>query len=863
MMIARRALIELALVAYPHDFRDAYRLQILSDVEEGDTHALGAALNLLLGGLSMRADLCMRDVIYALRRLRDMPIFVCVVAATFALGIGVNVAVFSILNTVLLKPLPYANVDRLVVFREHNAHQPGTGASLSVPEVGDFTAQSTALQFVSASSPDGATLTGQGKPKALLGYDVTPLYFSALGVRPRLGRFFTEADERKGVANAIISDTLWRGSFGADPNVVGHALRLDRVPYTIVGVAPPGFRVPDAQRGTLVPADYFLVQPDRAPPRTRGAVYLGGLAVLRPGVSIQTADAELALISKRLQRQYPGYESGTQYFVVPLTQTIFGGVSAALWTLFVAVLGVLVITCANVASMLLTGASTRDREFAVRSALGASRRRLLEQLLIETGALAVLGGILGIGLAYGILALLRPALSILPHIEQLGIDASALWYAVGLVALSTLLAGLWPIVALPYGNLHTTLKTAGRSGTNASGNRLRAALVVSEVAVALALVILSGLMARSYFALIESDLGVHARGVVATGVIGLPSRQYSALARRASFERRLLDRLRALPGVDSAALAVSYPLSDMLLQFQIGVIGKTFPVGQEPSVRSDTITPGYFQTLGLPVLRGRAFNDVDTNASAPVAIVNETFARMFGKNGNAVGMRVTTPGWNGTAHATRTIVGVVADERANLEDRARPEFYVPIEQGPPNFVSAIVRSRSIPPSVLETEVRNAVAATDPSIAPPVTHTFDDLIAQSSQEQRSIATLIGSLAVVALLLALFGIFGVVSYSVTQRYGEFGVRVALGARAIGVLADVVVRALKVTVVGAAIGVALAAFCAQAVGSQLYRVSPLDPLTFTSVVALIVVCAGLAALLPAFRAVRIDPATALRYE
>ncbi len=862
-MNVRLFLISLALLAYPRDFRETYRSQIWNDIEEDCTGTAAAALQLVTSGLSMRFERFVRDAAYAMRRLRAMPLFGALVALTFALGIGANVAVFSILNAVVLRPLPYPNIGRLVVFRLHNTHQPGVGSSLSMPEFDDFSAQSTTLEQLAAVAPDGATLTGAGKPKALMGYDVTWHYFSMLGIKPELGRFFTKSDERKGTSNVIISDRLWRGSFGSSPQIIGHVIRLDGRPYTVVGVAPAGFRAPDFQRGALLAVDYWYAQPDYAPPNQRGASYFGVAGVLRRGVSVDSANAELHLISERLQRRYPGYEGGNEYFVEPLAQTVLGGISSALWTVFAAVIGILIIGCANVASMLIANASTRDREFAVRSALGASRRRLAEQLLIETGTLAAIGGAIGVLLAYGILQVLRPALSAFPHVEALGIDTAALLYALGAVLFCTLVAGLWPIAALQYASLNVTLKSAGRSGSKAAGNRLRSALIVGEVAIALALVVVSGLMARSFFTLVHGDLGIKPDGVVVTDVLGLPPNRYANLEARAAFEQRLLDRVKAIPGVQSAALAVSYPLADVNLQFQIGIVGKKFPPNQEPALAEDTITPEYFRAMGIPLVRGRAFTDRDNAESQPVAIVNEAFVRLYGKDGNALGMRIRTPGWNGTPHAVRTIVGIAADARSSLQNVARPEYYVPMRQGPPDMLSVVARSNSVPPAQLAVPLQSAIAQVDPEMAPPTASTYADLVSLHSQQARSTAMLLAALAIVALLLALSGVFGVVSYSVSQRYGEFGVRVALGARSGSVLLDVLVRALSITAFGVAIGLALAAFAAQAVRAQLYQVSPLDPPVFVGVVALIAISAALSALLPAMRAMRIDPAVALRYE
>lgn len=862
-MKTRRVPIQLALLAYPRDFRNAYRKQILNDLDEDEASAVRAAMNLFLCGLSLRTELFMRDAGYALRRLRKMPLFVCVVALTFALGIGANIAVFSILNAVVLRPLPYPKVSRLVVFHVRNASASGVGTSLSVPEVHDFATESKTLQNVAADSISGATLTGAGKPKALLGQDVTPAYFTALGVHPQLGRYFTEADERKGVRNVVISDRLWRTAFAADPSILTRALYLDGVAYRIVGVTPAGLRFPEAQSGQLAQPDYFDIQPDVAPANQRGASYLGTMAVLRPGVTLDQVNAELRLISARWQREYPRYESGVTFFVRPLSESVIGGISSALWTVFAAVIGILLVACANVASMLLTSASTRDREFAVRFALGASRRRLTEQLLIETGSLALLGGIVGVGLSYGMLAALRPALSHLPHVDSLGIDPVALLYALGAVILCTLVAGLWPVAALRYGNLHATLKAAGRSGSSSAGNRMRTVLVTSEIAVALALVVLSGLVVRSFFTLIHADMGIQTHGVLASDTIGLPQHRYGTLDARAAFTQRLLDRLNAIPGVDSAALAISYPLSENDIQFQVGIVGRHFGPNQEPSLAENTVSPAFFRVLGIPVLRGRAFTDSDTSASRPVAIVSESFARMYGNNGNAIGMQIVSPGFNGTPRATRLVVGVVSDVRSRLNRQTRPAYYVPMRQAPSSFFSAVVRSASGNAALLRNPVQQAIAQTDTAMAPPKTYTYDELISDDSMQARSIATLLGSLALIALLLALSGIFGVVAYNVTQRYGEFGLRLALGARSGALMADVLVRALGITAAGVGAGVVIAVFGARAIEAQLYRTSPMDPATFVTVIALIFACTCAAALLPAVRAARIDAATALRYE
>jgi putative ABC transport system permease protein len=857
-----RFVLGLTLLAYPSDFRKTFRAEILSDVEESHAHSVVAALDIIGNGLRMRINLFANDLGYAARRLLRLPLFVGVVALTFALGIGANVAVFTVLNAVLLKPLPYRDPGRLVVFREVNLKTSALGADLSVPELRDFGSQGSSLQDVGGVVRDQATLTGTEKPVALEGLDVTPPVFAALGVSPELGRFFTEADEAPGVHHVVISDHLWRSNFGASRQVIGQATVLDGTTYQIVGVAPIGFAIPKPDSGLLGTPDFIEVQPDVSPPSQRGAQYIGTIARLRSNVTIASANADLERISRRLQRLYP-VEAAMDYYVRPLNDVVFGDFRAALWTVLGAALGILIITCANVANMILSTASSRDREFVVRAALGASSRRLSAQLLTETGLLAAIGGIAGVVLAYVSLAFLRPALAAFPRAQTIALDGWALAYAVSVVVAATVLAGFWPMRSIMRPNLSTALKAAGRSSDSAASSTARSALVVIEVSLALALVALSGLMLRSYYLMTRSDIGVRESGLWVSSQITLPEFRFPALRDRTAFQERLAAQLETLPGVESASLALNYPLSDIHFGFDFGIVGRHFVPGSEPIASMNAISPNYFSTMGIPMLRGRAFGERDTLQSVPVAIVNEKFERLYAPHGNAIGMQLVTAGADKTGRATRTVVGVVRDTRDSLTMPNRPTYFVPLAQTPIDFFSVVIRSDSLNARTLSAELARATSATDPLIAAPALRSYSDIVAAATAHARSVGSLLGALACIAMLLALSGIFGVVSYSVTQRYREFGVRIALGAAARHIVLDVLGRSLAITGIGIAIGLVIAGIGGRAIASQLYSLSPFDPITFTFVVALLLASAVAAAALPAIRATRVDPAVALRCE
>jgi len=856
-----------ALLTYPADFRAHYRDEILADIEADPSRALSQLFDLVGGAITMRVDTIARDVAYAVRRLRGAPLFVGIVVLTFALGIGANVAVFSVLDAVVLKPLPFADPSSLAVVTSIDP-QKDVFTALSPLDAQDIMTHSHALVQVAASFFRQPTLLLHGRPYALDGLQVSSNYLSLLGVRPRLGRAFTAADGSAGVQSAIISDQVWRERFGADPRIVGRSITLDGAAYRIVGVLAPGQLI--AEGGRIRSEDVLTVLPAHPPAAQRGERMAGGVARLAPGVTLQRANAELKIVSADLARLYPDDDKGWSFFVQPLRTLALGRAASSLWVVFGAVIGILLIACANVGNMLAARWSSRDRELAVRRALGASSGRIAAQLLIETALLATLGACFGIALAYGALHGLAGLVEhALPRAGTIRIDGMSLLYALIVVVVATFLAGLSPLLSLRAMDLQSVLKSAGRGGDGSRRHRLRAVLVVLEVALAIALVTISGLVLRSFIAVIDTPLGVDSAGVVATAPVSLPSlgALSAPAAGNTSLQNDVLHRLQALPGVQSAALALTYPVGDMELESPAIVFGRPYPHGKPPLALANAVTAQYFEVFGVHPILGRAFTGADTANSASVAIVSRRFDQVYLRGMNPLEARIQIQTGPTQFHWAQ-VVGVVPDERIGVgadSDAASllPEYYAPLAQLPQPFFSAVVRAPHLDPPIAGREVDGAFAAAMPLTPAPATFTIVQRIANDTQEARLTTILLGSLAAIALLLALSGIFGVVSFSVTQRSREFGVRMALGATARSIVGDVLRRALATTAIGIAFGLIITAFAARAIVSQLGAVSPFDPATFTSVVAMVFLAALLASLQPAWRAIRVEPAEALRYE
>jgi len=850
-----------ALYAYPSDFRAHYADQILADIAHDGAHPAALLFDLLRGGIAMRFEGFLRNASYALRRLRAAPLFVAIVILTFALGIGANVAVFSVLNGVVLRPLPFPNASGLVIVQAHDPRG-HTFPAISVTDASDLRTQTHTIAAIAAVSDDQGTLLVGGRPVSLYGLDVMPEYSTILGIKPELGRALEPSDGRPGVHNIVISYQIWQKYFALRPSTLGSTLSLDGQSFRIVGILRRNQTLADPSQGSIGHGDFLKALPETGTARSRGARFLGAVARLSPGVSLANANAEFKLISNRLQRLYPDTDAHWTFSLVSFVGTVLGSAASSLWIIFAAVVGVLLIACANIGNMLAARWSSRDRELAIRRALGASSRAIAGQLFIETGVLAFIGAIIGIVLAFAALHVLSGLMSTaLPRASSVRIDAVSLLYAMGAVIIATFLAGLSPLLSLRANDLHSVLKSAGRGGDGSRRHRMRAVLVVLEVALALSLVIVSGLMLRGFVALVHTPLGIRPEGVVVTESVAVPQ-QYGSPAARATMQRALLRRLRVLPGVEAASLALSYPLGDTRIGGSIDVFGRTYPNGGAPFAWTNDVSPEYFRALGIPLVRGRAFTASDATGSAPVAIVNQAFVARILKGTDSLQARIRLQG-PGSAGAWAAIVGVVANERDSLTSAPEPEVYTPAAQASPPYLSSVVYAPRVDVAVAGREVQGAFARTMPLVQPPATYTMPQLVAIATAQARFAAILLGLLALIALLLALSGIFGVVSFSVTQRVREFGVRTALGATARDIVIDVLRRAFVTTATGVALGLVLAAIAARAIASQLGSISPFDPATFATVVVLVFLCTALASLQPAMRATRVQPAEALRYE
>ena len=866
----------LALAAAPPEFRREYgramRADFLHSFTEARTvhgafgaatYAAGAVADLFNTALREYAAMLFRDLSYALRALRKTPSFTAVVVATLALAIGANAAVFSILDAVVLAPLPYADPSRLVEIRT-NAH--GTPLPASLPDYEDVRSRTSGAFSESGAFTNGfTTLTGHGTPQKLAAIAVTPGFFETLGTAPELGRFFAEHDAKRGAAAvAVLSDRLWRANFGADPQVLGTIVQLGGKPYRVAGVAPPGFRQPRMQTGFQDAALWTVLPRNGAGTEyaQRGFHGFGIVARLKPGVTVAAAATAVSGAMTALQARYPDSNALTTGTVVPLDESLVGSTRPVLFAFFAAAGAVLVVACANVANLLLSRAASRDREFAVRIAIGASRGRIVTQLLVETFALALAGGVLGVALAAGLVrgfVALHPAG--IPRADAVTIDAHALLYTFGVVAFCTLAAGLAPALAAAQRDVATALGAAGRGGDAHRGARARSALVACEIATTLALVVAAGLVTRSYVALTTQPLGFEPAGITLVGPIDLPDKRYPTPQSLVAFSERALARVRAIPGVADASYGYAVPFTKTLLGTTFTVVGRPMRRGYEPQTRLGLANAGYFSTLHATFVAGRAFTPADRLGAAPVAIVNETFARRFFPGRSAIGERIVPEAAVDTsAPPPRTIVGVVRDLRSSFTKETAPTTYLPIVQLP--FGSSYVVMRASDTRAARAAAAS-IAAADPLLPLPQVTAMQSLLAEDVDAQRLTVAALGTLAFVALALSLAGVFAVVSYGVTQRTHEFGVRMALGADARAIVRTVLSGAMRLAAIGIVLGLILAGAGTRLLASQLFQTEPLDPLTFGSVTALVVVAALIAAFVPARRATRVDPIVALRYE
>ncbi len=813
-----------------------------------------------------------QDIKFALRVFRKSPLFTSVVLLTLALGIGANTAIFSIVNAVLLRSLPFRDPDRLQKITFNN---PGVGlrdVPFSVTEFEDLKSRAGVFEDVSVVWPVSVNLTGAKEPQRLELMVVSPNYFSMLGATPQLGRLFGSQDFALGFATAaVISDGLWRRSFGADPNILGRSLRLDNDLYTIVGVLPPDFRHP----GKTVAKDVevwgtagYSADPFPAPARNL-RLLPGAIARLRRGITLRQAQARLDIMSGQLRQEFPAdYPPLAKWSITiePLQQSLVGDVRPMMLVLMGTVILIILIASVNIANLLLARASGRQQEIALRLTLGASRSRMVRQLLTETLMLSLLGGLAGILTAT---LALGPMLRFLPHgvprLNEVRVDSVVLLFALFISILTGLFFGLAPALQSTRPDVFSAIREGARgSGYSMKTNRLRSALIVSELALAVVLMISAGLLLRSFAGLLQANPGFNPSSVVAASIwLPVPNDPkadpYAGIAPQTVFVRETLRRVRAIPGVDLAGMTSALPASAQANNAALSIEDR--PVESSQDLRAEVIrvSPGYFEVMRTPLVRGRLFTENDEAGKEPIAIIDETTARRYWGNRDPLGRRLRF-GQNANL-PWLSIVGIVKDiKHDGLDVDGVPHIYVSMYQRPSRVMSIVLRT-SFPASLLEPQIRREVQSVDPGLPLFNVRSMREVMDDSLAPRRFSSAMVGGFAAVALLLASLGIYGLLAYMVGQKSHEIGIRLALGAQPSDILRLVLRRGMFLSGAGILAGLVLAAISAPMMASLLYGVRPIDPLVFLSVPLVFLFVACLASSIPARRALRVDPVVALR--
>ena len=810
----------------------------------------------------------LQDVRYGLRMLARSPGFAVAAVLTLALGVGANTAVFSVVNTVLLKPLPFAEPDRLVRVESMWTRGGPHPNPLSYPDFFDFRAQNHIFEHLVTYRDTSLALSGVGTPTQVDGEMVTWDLFPALGIQPPLGRGFLQSEEAAGTHVVVLSHTLWQSRFGGDRGIVGRTITLDRKPYTVVGVAPPGFafpvNAPNIQAWTTIAADREAPPGDTPLTEQRGAHLLRALGRLRHGVTIEQARADLNVIAATLAKKYPDSNTNDpQASVRSELQTLVGDSSTPLLILLGAVGLVLLIACANIANLLLARTANREQEMAVRAAMGASRGRVVRQLLTESLLLAILGGAAGTLFAeYALDVVLPLGGRSIPRLAQTSVDSRVLAFSLLLSFLTTLFFGLAPALHASKVDFASSLKEANRSSTSRH-DRIRGAMVILQVALGLVLVTAAGLLMASFLRLEGSDLGLKPDHLL-TFWFNLPEPQYTA-AQEVAFYDQLLERMRSLPGVESAAGAWPMPLGGDMATVGFNIEERPAAPADRPSASMAIVTPDYFSTAGIPFLKGRSFNEHDDLKASRVLIVNKAFADKYFPHEDVIGKRIT-PGATGPGEGKETIheiVGLVGNAKWFASDaEPQPIYYFPYKQlawQPP----VVMLRTAVPPRTLESAVRKEMGTLDPLVPVFQIRTMEEMLSTQVTEPRFHTVLLGCFASVALLLTMVGLYGVMAYSVSRRTREIGVRIALGASRSTVLAMVLKRAAVLLAVGLGLGLAASLAADRLLQSMLFGISSLDPVVLALSALLVALTGAFAAYLPARRAANVDPMEALRYE
>jgi len=813
-------------------------------------------------------DTLAQDVRFAYRLFVRSPLLTAAIAATLALGIGAASAIFGLVNAVVLRPLPYAEPDRLVqIYDSGRGLDPNEADWVSFPNFRDWQRIADVFDGMAAYRYELFTLTGAQGPESMLGLEVTDRLLSVLGVQPALGRTFDPGEDTPGRRHvAIISHALWQRQFGGDLSVIGRGIPISGETYTIIGVMPATFRFPPGVPGQTTAAisiDIWL--PVRPSPdlEQRGSRNYWAIARLKPDVTLPHARAAMTTIAATLAREYPAANKEISATVVRLRDHTAGSARVALLALLGAVGLALLLTCANIAGLLLSRAEARTHEMAMRQALGGSRARLVRQMLTESVLLALVGGMAGVVVAQiGVPMLVRFAPPAIPRLEQTVVDNAVLAFTAIIAVCVGILFGLAPALLGWRDNVSDMLKqAAARTSTGAGGHRLRQALVAGQLALAVMLLTGAGLLVRSFVRVVYLELGFRAPNVL-TAFVQLSGSRYDTPERQAEFYSALVERIEALPGVASAAVSNSVPLTGVNDQGSVRIEGLVLPRGQDaPNGNRPRVSPHYFDAMGIRLLDGRLFDERDRRDTTPVAIVSELAARTYWPD-RALGKRLAI-GETTDGPAWREVIGVVQSTRHfGIEAPQKAEFYVPQAQAASPFMQLVIRTDGDPLTVIPA-VRKAVASLDPQQSAFGFDTMEQLLIGSAAQRRFQMALVAAFATMALLLAALGVYAAMSHMVGHRKREIGVRLALGARPSDVVALILRKGLKVTVIGAAAGLAGAAMISQLLAGLLYGISPFDLATYAAVTAILLVVANLAAYAPSRAAGQVDPLVILSAE
>lgn len=797
------------------------------------------------------------DLRYAFRTLLNAPGFAVAAVATLAVGVGATTAIFSVVDGVLLKPLPFSQPDRVVsVFQDdrkknvsHDAVAPGNFA--------DWRERNRTFSGMASVEPFALPYTGPDGEEQIYTWDVTQDFFAILDARPALGRLFQPSDFLPGPPQVLVlTYASWQHRFGGDPAIVGKRLQMGAVPATVIGVLPPTFAYLQSFKMEM----YAPRVLDSSQAVMRRPAWHHVVGRLKPGVTIAQAQADINRIASQLGAEYPETNADVGATVEPLLDTVVGNASRALLLLFGAVGLVLLIACANVANLLLVRTARRGREFAVRGALGAARSRILRQVLTESLLIASGGGIAGVGVAiFGVRAIRALAPLNVPRVSEMQVDARALLFTMFAVVLTTLVFGILPAMRAAQPAASDELRVGSRTIGSGRHHRARGWFVTAEIAFATVLLVSAGLLMRSFVSVVGADRGYKSDHVLAATVFVYQWNRTPGTRR--DFIAQLVQRLSVIPGVRAAGATSSLPL-EMPIGADQGpftIPGRPVAVGSEPSARMASVTPGAFDALGIPLRRGRLFTAADDSVGVPVAVVSETMAQRFWPGEDAIGKHVTV-GFD-SPKVDREIVGVVADVRqVALDAPVQPMLYVPHAQAPTGAVSLVLRT-SVEPRTLSRDVKRAVGELNPELPIADLVTLDELVATALTPRRFTLSLFVAFSVAATLLAIVGVYGVISQGIAERRREFGVRIALGARSSSVIRVAMVQGLRASMIGLLLGIAGAAALSSLLRSLLFSIVPLDVVTFGAVGGIMLLTAALGCYIPALKATRIDPLQALR--